>query len=73
MLNFNERLDSFCAFLNVPLQTLRLLLIAHNSERATPILGLCHGVFNDQFVFRYIIEHFPRENGSSALSVSAFE
>ena len=51
MLNFNERLDSVCAFLNFPLQTLRLLLLAHNPERATPILGLCHGVFNDQFIF----------------------
>ena len=36
MLNFNERLDSFSAFLHFPLQTLRLLLGAHNPQRATP-------------------------------------
>ena len=40
-----------CFFFNFPLQTLRLLLVAQNSERATPILGLCHDVFNDQFIF----------------------
>ena len=35
---------------------------AHNSERATPILGLCHGVFTDQFIFRHILGHFfPRK------------
>lgn len=73
MLNFNKRLDSVSAFLNFPFQTLRLLLGAHKPERATPILGLCHGVFNEQFIFRFITEHFPRENGSSALSVSTLE
>ena len=31
---------------------------AHNSERATPILGLCHGVFTGQFIFRHIFGHF---------------
>ena len=35
---------------------------AHNPERATPILGLCHGVFTDQFSFRHILGHFfPRK------------
>ena len=35
---------------------------AHNPERATPILGLCHGVFTDQFIFRHILGHFfPRK------------
>ena len=35
---------------------------AHNQERATPTLGLCHGVFTDQFIFRYILRHFfPRK------------
>ena len=34
----------------------------HNPERATPILGLCHGVFTDQFIFRHILGHFfPRK------------
>ena len=28
---------------------------AHNPERATPILGLCHGVFTDRFSFRHIL------------------
>ena len=73
MLSFKERLDSLCVFFNFPLQTLRLLLVAQNSERATPILGLCHDVFNDQFIFRYIIERFSLRKKSSALSVSAFE
>ena len=31
-------------------------------ERATPILGLCHCVFTDQFIFRHILGHFsPRK------------
>ena len=36
---------------------------AHNPERATPILGLCHeGVFTDHFIFRHILGHFlPQE------------
>ena len=35
---------------------------AHNRERATPILGLCYGVFTDQFIFRHILGHFfPRK------------
>ena len=34
----------------------------HNPERATPILGLCHGVFTDQFILRHILGHlFPRK------------
>ena len=28
---------------------------AHNSEQATPILGLCHDAFTDQFTFRHIL------------------
>ena len=31
---------------------------AHNPERATPMLRLCHGVFTDQFIFRHILGHF---------------
>ena len=35
---------------------------AHNSERATPMLGLCHGAFADQFIFRHILGHlFPQK------------
>ena len=35
---------------------------AHNPERETSILALCHGVFTNQFVFRYIEGHFfPRK------------
>ena len=35
---------------------------AHDPERATPILGLCHGVFTDRFIFRHILGHFfPRK------------
>ena len=30
----------------------------HNPERATLILGLRHGVFTDQFIFRHILGHF---------------
>ena len=30
---------------------------AHNPERATLILGLCYGVFKDQFIFRHILGH----------------
>ena len=32
--------------------------VAHNHERASPLLGLCHGLFTDQFIFRYILEPF---------------
>ena len=32
-----------------------------------------HGVFTDWFIFKHIIEHFSRENGISAPSMSAFE
>ena len=32
--------------------------VAHNPERASPLLGLCHGLFTDQFIFRYILEPF---------------
>ena len=36
--------------------------VAHNAERASPLLGLCHGLFTDQFIFRYILEPFyPRK------------
>ena len=29
---------------------------------STPILGLCHGVFTDQFIFRHILGYlFPRK------------
>ena len=28
---------------------------AHNPERTTPILGLCHGVYTDRFIFRHIL------------------
>ena len=31
---------------------------AYRQERTTPILGLCHGVFSDCFISRYILEHF---------------
>ena len=38
-----------------------MVSVANNPERATPILGLWHGVFTDQFIFRHILEHFfPR-------------
>ena len=30
----------------------------HNPEWATPIVGLCHGGFTDQFIFRHILGHF---------------
>ena len=33
-----------------------------NPEWATPILGLCHRIFTDQFIFRHILGHFfPRK------------
>ena len=46
---------------------------AHNPELATPMLGLCHGVFTDQFIFRHIVGHFFGENRTSTMSMSAFE
>ena len=46
---------------------------AHNPERATPILGLYHGVFTDQFIFRHILGHFSRENRISTMSISEFK
>ena len=44
---------------------------AHNPERATPILGLCHGVFTDRFIFRHILGQFSRENGTFSTSMNA--
>ena len=35
---------------------------AHNLERATPILRLCHGVFTDQFILGHAL--FPAKAGS---------
>ena len=29
---------------------------------ATPLLGLCHGVFTDWFIFRHILGHFSPRN-----------
>ena len=46
---------------------------AHNTERATPILGICHGVISERGIFRYISEHFLPPNGRSAPSMSTFE
>ena len=34
----------------------------HKPERATPILGLCHGVFTDQFILGHAL--FPAKVGS---------
>ena len=35
---------------------------AHNPEHATPLLGLCQGVFTDRFNFRRILgQFFPRK------------
>ena len=46
---------------------------AHNPERTTPILGLCHGVYTDRFIFRHILGTFSSENGMSTMSMNAFE
>ena len=46
---------------------------AHNLERANSILGLCHSVFTDQFIFRHILGNFSRENRISEMSMSEFE
>ena len=45
---------------------------AHNPERVTPMLDLCHGVFTDQFIFTHIVGHFSRENRISTMSLSSF-
>ena len=42
---------------------------ALNQERATPIQGLCHGVFTDQFSFKHILGYFFRENRISTMSM----
>ena len=54
---------SFLYFLNESGELLdEVLSGAHNPERATPILGLCHGVFTDRFIFRRILgKFFPRK------------
>ena len=41
---------------------------AHNLEQATLILSLCHGVFTNQFIFRYtwITAPFPAKMDGSA-------
>ena len=33
----------------------------HNLARATPLLGICHGVITERCVFRYISEHSSRQ------------
>ena len=38
----------------------------NNSESATPILGLYHGVFKDVFIFRHILAQ-PHSQSSSAI------
>ena len=45
---------------------------AHNAERATPTLDLCHGVFTDQFIFRRILGHFFSQKRIT-MSMSALE
>ena len=51
----------------------RPLSPAHTPERATPILGLCHGVFHGPVYFEIHLEHFKPQNGSSTPSISALE
>lgn len=37
---------------------------AHNPEQATPILGLCHGIFTDWFIFRSLFTGKFKESSS---------
>ena len=43
---------------------------AHNPKRATPILGVYHGVFTDKFILGHAL--FPAKVGSPPRSISAF-
>ena len=46
---------------------------AHNPERATPTLGLCHGVFTDRFIFRHILGQFFTRKWNIHHAMNAFE
>ena len=46
---------------------------AHNPERATPTLGLRHGVFTDQFIFRHILGEFFSRKWNIHHAMNAFE
>ena len=47
-----------CSATPTRLGQIRVSSGAHNPERATPIQGLCHTVYTDQFIFRHILGHF---------------
>ena len=51
----------------------RVHTAAHNPERATPKLGLCHGVFTDRFIFRHILGQFLRRKWNIYHAMNAFE
>ena len=38
-----------------------------DGQELNPILGLCHGVFTDRYILKYILEHFSRENRNPTL------
>ena len=46
---------------------------AHNPERATLKLGLCHGVFTDLFIFRHILGQFFTRKWNIHHAMNAFE
>ena len=46
---------------------------ADNPERATPKLGLCHGVFTDLFIFRHILGQFFTRKWNIHHAMNAFE
>ena len=51
----------------------RVHTAAHNPERATPTLGLCHGVFTDRFIFRHILGQFFSRKWNIHHVMNAFE
>ena len=60
------KLTEFKAHFSAGLMNFRLVIYVESYkakvERLTSILGLCHGVFTDQFIFRHILGHlFPRK------------
>ena len=64
--SLQPRLHGFSFFIRPSIWT-RLAPIArqagaHNLEHATPILGLCKGIFTDQFIFSTIWQHFSPRN-----------
>ena len=73
-LNWSSSASVVIAVKDIPYKYIAIPPGAHKSERVTdPILGLCHGAFTDQYIFRNILGRFYPRKKNSAMSMSTFE